>query len=117
MVPFSRRRLPAIFRVRAFRWTITVELWATRSRSWSFSLLRSPNNELYSLVKETRSQYGKGEFMIGTGDIGEVFIRKLGGAGYPVKMANARGPESLKDLVAKSGAIPVTVEQVDQDVD
>src|SRR2546427_5568979 len=55
--------------------------------------------------------------VIGTGDIGEVFIRKLGGAGYPVKMANARGPESLKDLAAKTGAIPVTVEQVVQDVD
>src|SRR2546422_4538100 len=55
--------------------------------------------------------------VIGTGDIGEVFIRKLGGAGYPVKMANARGPESLNDLAAKTGAIPVTVEQVVQDVD
>src|SRR6266446_3216436 len=55
--------------------------------------------------------------VIGTGDIGEVIIRKLRGAGYPVKMANARGPESVKDPAAKSGAIPVTVEQVDQDVD
>src|SRR5437899_8972903 len=52
MVPFSRRRLLAIFRVRAFRWTITVELWATRWRSWSFSLLRSPNNELYSFNEQ-----------------------------------------------------------------
>ena len=26
--------------------------------------------------------------VIGTGDIGEVIIRKLSGAGYPVKMAN-----------------------------
>src|SRR2546430_7947642 len=55
--------------------------------------------------------------MIGTGDIGEVIIRKLRDAGYPVKMANARGPESLNDLAAKTGAIPVTVEQVVQDVD
>src|SRR6266478_8155047 len=55
--------------------------------------------------------------VIGTGDIGEVIIRKLGGAGYPVKMPNARGPESLKDLAAKTRAIPVTVEQVVQDVD
>src|SRR5436189_248942 len=39
--------------------------------------------------------------VIGTGDIGEVMIRNLGGAGYPVK----------------TGAIPVTVEQVVQDVD
>src|SRR6266700_3191489 len=36
---------------------------------------------------------------------------------YPVKMANSRGPESLKDLAARTGAIPVSVEQVGQDVD
>src|SRR5256886_6322335 len=55
--------------------------------------------------------------MIGTGDIGEVIIRKLRDAGYPVKMVNTRGPESLKDLAANTGAIPVSVEQVVQDVD
>src|ERR1700751_5224726 len=55
--------------------------------------------------------------MIGTGDIGEVIIRKLRAAGYPVKMANSRGPESLKDLAANTGAIPVSVEQAVQDVD
>src|SRR5437870_10720632 len=55
--------------------------------------------------------------MIGTGDIGEVIIRKLRDAGYAVKMANTRGPESLKDLAANTGAIPVSVEQVVQDVD
>src|SRR5437870_4716231 len=55
--------------------------------------------------------------VIGTGNIGEVIVRKLRDAGYPVKMANARGPESLKDLAAKTGAIPVSVEQVVQDVD
>src|SRR2546428_13806213 len=32
-------------------------------------------------------------------------------------MANARGPESLKDLAAKTGALPVSIEQVVQDVD
>ncbi len=37
---------------------------------------------------------------IGPGNIGEVIVRKLRGQGYPVKMANARGPESLKDLAA-----------------
>src|SRR5437879_4768925 len=55
--------------------------------------------------------------VIGPGDIGEVIIRKLRDAGYPVKMANARGPESLKDLAAKTGATPVALEQVVQDVD
>ena len=55
--------------------------------------------------------------VIGPGQIGEAIIRKVRGAGYPVKMANSRGPESLKDLAAKTGAIPVSVEQVVQDVD
>jgi predicted dinucleotide-binding enzyme len=64
---------------------------------------------------------GKGEAMnigvIGPGNIGEAVIRKLRDQGYRVKMANERGPESLKDLGAKTGAIPVSVEQVVQDVD
>src|SRR5881409_1240706 len=55
--------------------------------------------------------------VIGPGDSGEVIIRKLRDQGYRVKMANARGPESLKDLAAKTGAMPVSVEQVVQDVD
>src|SRR5712671_5200831 len=55
--------------------------------------------------------------VIGTGDIGEVIIRKSRDAGYPVKMANSRGPESLRALAAKTGAIPVSVDQVVQDVD
>src|SRR6266853_1593153 len=55
--------------------------------------------------------------LIGPGQIGEVIIRKLRGVGYSVKMANSRGPESLKDLAANTGAIPVSVEQVVQDVD
>jgi len=55
--------------------------------------------------------------MIGTGDIGEVIIRKLRDAGYPVKMANSRGPESLNALAANTGAIPVADEQSGQDVD
>src|SRR5580704_19699602 len=55
--------------------------------------------------------------IIGTGQIGEVIIRKLRGAGHPVKLANSRGPESLKDLVADTGAVAVSIEQVVQDVD
>jgi predicted dinucleotide-binding enzyme len=55
--------------------------------------------------------------VIGPGQIGEAIIKKLRGAGYSVKMANSRGPESLRDLAATTGAIPVSVEQVVQDVD
>src|SRR5260221_2152936 len=55
--------------------------------------------------------------VIGPGDIGEVIIRKLRDAGYPVKMANSRGPESLRYLATKTGGIPASLEQVVQDVD
>jgi predicted dinucleotide-binding enzyme len=55
--------------------------------------------------------------VIGPGDVGEVIIRKLRDAGYPVTMANSRGPESLKYLATKTGGIPASLEQVVQDVD
>src|SRR5260221_2219433 len=55
--------------------------------------------------------------VIGPGDIGEVIVRKLRDADYPVTMANSSGPESLRGLAAKTRAIPVLVEQVVQDVD
>ena len=55
--------------------------------------------------------------VIGPGNIGEVIVSKLRDAGYPVKMANSRGPESLNDLGAKTGAMPVSLERVVQDVD
>jgi len=46
-----------------------------------------------------------------------VIVKKLRDAGYPVKMANSKGPDSLRELAAKTGAIPVSVEEVVQDVD
>ena len=55
--------------------------------------------------------------VIGTGQIGEVIIRKLQGAGYSVKMANSRGPDSLRDLAAATGTTPVSLEQVVRNVD
>jgi 8-hydroxy-5-deazaflavin:NADPH oxidoreductase len=55
--------------------------------------------------------------VIGTGDIGAVIVKKLRDAGYPVKMANSKGPDSLRELAAKTGAIPVSVQEVVQDVD
>jgi 8-hydroxy-5-deazaflavin:NADPH oxidoreductase len=55
--------------------------------------------------------------VIGTGDIGALIVKKLRDAGYPVKMANSRGPDSLRELAAKTGGIPVSVEEVVRDVD
>ena len=52
--------------------------------------------------------------VIGTGDIGAVIVKKLRDAGYPVKMTNSTGPDSLRELAAKTGAIPVSVEEVVQ---
>jgi predicted dinucleotide-binding enzyme len=55
--------------------------------------------------------------VIGTGDIGAVIVKQLGDAGHSVKMANSRGPHSLRELAAKTGAIPVSLEDVVQDVE
>jgi 8-hydroxy-5-deazaflavin:NADPH oxidoreductase len=55
--------------------------------------------------------------VIGTGQIGEVIIRKLRGAGYSVKMANSRGPDSLRVLAAATGATPVSLEHVVREFD
>lgn len=54
---------------------------------------------------------------IGTGEIGSAIIRKLRDVDYPVKMANSRGPNSLKKLAAETGANPVSVEEVVRDAD
>ena len=55
--------------------------------------------------------------LIGPGEIGAVIVRKLRDAGYPVKIANSKGPDSLRKLGAETGAKPVSVEEVVQDVD
>src|SRR5580693_5046826 len=55
--------------------------------------------------------------LIGPGEIGSVIVRKLRDAGYPVKMANSKGPDSLRELAAETGAKPVSVEEFVQDVD
>ena len=55
--------------------------------------------------------------LIGPGEIGAVIVRKLRDAGHSVKMANSKEPDSLRDLAAKTGAIPVSIEQVVQNVD
>ncbi len=47
--------------------------------------------------------------IIGTGSMGEVLARHLAKLGHRVLMANARGPESLKELAEKIGATPASV--------
>lgn len=47
--------------------------------------------------------------IIGTGHIGGALARRLPALGHEVAIANSRGPETLADLAAETGATPVSV--------
>lgn len=47
--------------------------------------------------------------IIGAGQIGGTLTRRLTALGHEVSVANSRGPESLVDLAAETGAKPVSV--------
>jgi 8-hydroxy-5-deazaflavin:NADPH oxidoreductase len=47
--------------------------------------------------------------IIGAGQIGGTLTRRLTAFGHDVAVANSRGPESLADLAAETGAKPVSV--------
>ena len=49
--------------------------------------------------------------IIGAGNIGGNLTRRLTAAGHEVRVANSRGPETLADLAAETGATAVPVEQ------
>lgn len=55
--------------------------------------------------------------IIGTGSIGATLTYKLSAAGHAVQVANTRGPESMTELMARSGATAVTLDEVGRDVD
>jgi hypothetical protein len=46
--------------------------------------------------------------IIGAGMIGGTLAMKLAGLGHEVAIANSRGPETLRELAAETGAHPVT---------
>src|SRR5579859_7783603 len=48
--------------------------------------------------------------IIGTGHIGGALTRGFRALGHDVWVANSRGPQSLGDLAAETGAQPATVE-------
>jgi 8-hydroxy-5-deazaflavin:NADPH oxidoreductase len=52
--------------------------------------------------------------IIGAGNIGGTLTRRFTALGHKVFVANSRGPETLTDLAAETGATPVTVEQAAQ---
>ena len=49
--------------------------------------------------------------IIGAGEIGGTLARRLAALGHQVSVANSRGPESLADLAAETGAKAVSVEE------
>jgi predicted dinucleotide-binding enzyme len=55
--------------------------------------------------------------IIGTGNIGSTLARKLAKAGHAIRIANSRGPATLKDLADETGATPVTAREATQGVD
>lgn len=50
--------------------------------------------------------------IIGTGNIGGSLTRRFTQLGHEVSIANSRGPETLQDLAAETGASPKTVQEV-----
>ncbi len=52
--------------------------------------------------------------IIGAGYIGSALAVRLTGLGHSVYIANSRGPETLKELAQKTGAIPVTPREAAQ---
>jgi predicted dinucleotide-binding enzyme len=55
--------------------------------------------------------------IIGSGNIGGTLTRRLTALGHDVKVANSRGPESLRDLEQETGATAVKVEEAVQDAE
>jgi predicted dinucleotide-binding enzyme len=55
--------------------------------------------------------------IIGSGNIGATVTRKLARAGHSIRIANSRGPETLKDLANETGAKAVMAQDATRDVD
>jgi 8-hydroxy-5-deazaflavin:NADPH oxidoreductase len=55
--------------------------------------------------------------MIGAGQIGGTLTRRFTALGHEVFVANSRGPETLSDLAAETGATAVSVPEAVRGVD
>lgn len=55
--------------------------------------------------------------IIGAGHIGAILARKLGAAGHGIRLANSRGPDSLRALAEATGATAVSALEATQDID
>jgi predicted dinucleotide-binding enzyme len=55
--------------------------------------------------------------IIGAGNIGGNLTRRFSALGHEVRVANSRGPETLKDLAEETGAVAVAVGEAAEDAD
>lgn len=55
--------------------------------------------------------------ILGSGNIGKTLIHRLSKAGHDVKLANSRGPETIKADILSSGGHAVTAPEAVRDVD
>lgn len=55
--------------------------------------------------------------IIGAGNIGSTLAQRLAALGHEVSVANSRGPETLRELAAQSGASAVSVTEAARDKD
>ncbi|MGB9279933.1 MAG: NADPH-dependent F420 reductase [Pseudonocardiaceae bacterium] len=55
--------------------------------------------------------------IVGAGNIGGTLTRRLAALGHEVSVANSRGPETLRDLAAETGATAVSVTEAARDKD
>ena len=49
--------------------------------------------------------------IIGAGNIGATLARKLAAAGHAVKLANSKGPDTIRELAGDIGAAAVSKEE------
>lgn len=54
--------------------------------------------------------------IIGAGNIGATLASKLAAAGHEIKLANSKGPDSVRETALKVGAVPVSKEDAVKDV-
>lgn len=55
--------------------------------------------------------------IVGTGNMGGTLTRRLTAVGHKVWAANSRSPETLAELAAETGAVPVLISEVGRDAD
>ena len=55
--------------------------------------------------------------IIGAGNIGATLARKLAASGHEVKLANSKGPDTIRDLARDVGATAVSKEEAVQGVE